>query len=130
MESGSRRSHWESIYSAKGETGISWFQETPVPSLELLELAGAQPSSAIVDAGGGASRLVDRLLAQGFEKITVLDLSAAAPAAAPTRLGEKGSIVKWALADVTEWEPPPRARNAMAGGAEIPVQHFPQGGIN
>jgi hypothetical protein len=52
MESGSRRSHWESIYSAKGETGISWFQETPVPSLELLELAGAQPSSAIVDAGG------------------------------------------------------------------------------
>ena len=77
-----RQAHWENVYTTKGEAEVSWFQETPVPSLELLALVGAQPSSAIIDIGGGASRLVDSLVAQGFENITVLDLSAAALASA------------------------------------------------
>ena len=73
-----RQAHWENIYTTKGESEVSWFEETPTESLQLLELAGAQPASAIVDVGGGASRLVDNLLEKGFENITVLDLSAAA----------------------------------------------------
>jgi 2-polyprenyl-3-methyl-5-hydroxy-6-metoxy-1,4-benzoquinol methylase len=105
MESGSRRGHWEGVYTTKSETEVSWFQETPAPTLELLGLIGARPSSAIVDIGGGASRLVDSLLAQGFENITVLDLSDAALAAAHARLGEKGDRVKWITADATKWRP-------------------------
>lgn len=100
------QSHWENIYSTKGEVEVSWFQETPVPSLQLLALSGAKPSSAIVDIGGGASRFVDSLLAGGFENITVLDLSAAALANARARLGDKESSVKWIIADATEWVPP------------------------
>lgn len=45
---------------------------------QLLEPVGAEPTSAIIDIGGGASRLVDSLLAKGCQNITVLDLSAAA----------------------------------------------------
>ncbi len=71
----------------------------------MLQLVGAQPSSAIIDVGGGASRLVDNLLAQGFENITVLDLSAAALNSARARLGDKGEAVKWIVADATEWQP-------------------------
>ena len=70
---------------------MSWFQETPVPSLELLELVGAQPSSAIIDIGGGASRLVDSLVTRGFENVTVLDLSAAALASARAPLATKAA---------------------------------------
>ena len=105
MASGSRQGHWDTIYTTKGETEVSWFQETPAPSLELLRLVGARSSSAIIDIGGGASRFVDSLLARGFENITVLDLSAAALAAARARLGDQGGQVKWIVADVTEWQP-------------------------
>jgi SAM-dependent methyltransferase len=106
MTTTDRKAHWENIYATKGEAAVSWFQESPVPSLELLELVGARPSSAIIDIGGGASRLVDCLLARGFENITVLDLSATALASARARLAGKGGKVKWIAADATEWRPP------------------------
>ena len=105
MGSGTQQAHWESIYAAKGEAEVSWFQETPTPSRELIRLIGAQSFSAIIDIGGGKSRLVDSLLACGFENITVLDLSAKALAAARARLGNNGNKVKWIVADVTEWQP-------------------------
>ena len=105
MTTTGRPAHWDNIYTTKGEAEVSWFEETPVQSLELLELVGAQPSSAIIDVGGGTSRLVDNLLARGFENITVLDLSATALTSARARLGDKGEAVKWIVADVTEWLP-------------------------
>jgi len=71
----------------------------------LLEFVDAQLASAIIDVGGGASRLVDNLLAKGFKNITVLDLSAAALDTVRARLGEKGDAVKWIVADATEWRP-------------------------
>jgi ubiquinone/menaquinone biosynthesis C-methylase UbiE len=105
MEKGSRRVQWERIYSGKGEAQVSWFQESPTPSLELIRRVGARPPSAIVDIGGGESRLVDSLLASGFENVTVLDISPKALAVARARLGDRGSEVKWIVADVTEWRP-------------------------
>lgn len=108
MTTNDRRSHWEKVYATKHEAEVSWFQETPAPSLQLLELIGAKPSSAIIDIGGGASRLVDSLLAKGFDNVTVLDLSPAALAFARARLGRKGDIVRWIVADVTEWRPSER----------------------
>jgi ubiquinone/menaquinone biosynthesis C-methylase UbiE len=100
-----RQAHWENIYTTKGETEVSWFEGTPAQSGALLELVGAQPASAIIDVGGGASRLVDSLLAKGFENVTVLDLSATALSSARSRLGDKGDAVKWVVADATEWQP-------------------------
>ena len=73
-----RRLHWENVYSTKGEADVSWFQESPAPSLDLIHLVQAKQSDAIVDVGGGASRLVDSFLAEGLGHVTVLDLSAAA----------------------------------------------------
>jgi SAM-dependent methyltransferase len=100
-----RQAHWENIYTTKGEAEVSWFEETSTESLRLLQLVGAQPSSAIIDVGGGTSRLVDNLLAKGFENLTVLDLSAAALTSACARLGAKSEAVKWIVADATEWLP-------------------------
>ena len=105
MTDKNRQSHWENVYASKGEAEVSWFQETPALSLELMELVGAAPDSAIVDIGGGASRLVDALVGRGFSDLTVLDLSAAALAAARKRVGSKSGQVTWIRADITEWEP-------------------------
>ncbi len=105
MSPSERQAHWESVYATKGETEVSWFQETPVPTLELLALIGATRRSAVIDVGGGASRLVDSLVSRGYEDITVLDLSQAALAVAKARLAAKSARVQWIAADITRWEP-------------------------
>ncbi len=105
MSASERREHWEKVYTTKSEREVSWFQETPAPSLELLALIGATRRSAVIDVGGGASRLVDCLVAQGYEDITVLDLSPAALAAAKARLADRADRIQWIAADVTTWAP-------------------------
>ncbi|MGB8278778.1 MAG: class I SAM-dependent methyltransferase [Methylovirgula sp.] len=100
-----RQNHWDNIYTTKAETEVSWFQESPAPSLDLIRSMSATPQASIIDVGGGASRLVDALLGDGFEAVTVLDLSENALAAAKARLGPASSKVRWLAADVTTWEP-------------------------
>lgn len=104
MPSASRQAHWENVYTSKGEREVSWFQESPAPSLALIAEIGATPASGIIDIGGGASRLVDHLIDQGFRDVTVLDLSAAALQAAKARLGERADRAQWLVADATTWE--------------------------
>jgi SAM-dependent methyltransferase len=105
MSDAGRQAHWENVYTTKSEKEVSWFQETPAPSLELIALTRLPVDAAIIDIGGGASRLVDDLLAREFRRLTVLDLSGAALAAAKERLGESGAEVQWVIADITKWEP-------------------------
>jgi SAM-dependent methyltransferase len=105
MQSESRQAHWQNVYTKKGENEVSWFQENPAPSLELIAQIGAPPASAILDIGGGASRLVDHLIDLGFQDVTVLDLSEAALEAAKARLGSLAAQVHWIVADATVWEP-------------------------
>jgi hypothetical protein len=39
------KSHWERVYSTKRSDEVSWYQETPAPSLQLLETAGIGPNT-------------------------------------------------------------------------------------
>lgn len=105
MDANDRRSHWEGVYTTKGEAEVSWFQDSPAVSLDLIAAVGAAAGSAIIDIGGGASRLVDHLLALGHGALTVLDLSAAALETAKARLGRQAELVHWITADVTRWNP-------------------------
>jgi 2-polyprenyl-3-methyl-5-hydroxy-6-metoxy-1,4-benzoquinol methylase len=100
-----RQAHWENVYTTRGEKEVSWYQESPAPSLELIALAGLSREASIIDIGGGASRLVDALVERNIRRITVLDLSAAALRAAKQRLDDKAANVRWEIADVTKWEP-------------------------
>jgi trans-aconitate methyltransferase len=104
MNSG-RVAHWQNVYKEKAENQVSWFQETPAISLELIEAVHPKFDSAIIDIGGGASRLVDVLAREGYRDLTVLDVSESAIAMAKARMGEPAETVKWIVADVTQWEP-------------------------
>jgi trans-aconitate methyltransferase len=97
--------HWQAVYTTKAENEVSWFQDNPAISLRLIADANASADSRIIDIGGGASRLVDALVARGFRRLSVLDISAAALAAAKARLGEASANVDWIVADVTTWQP-------------------------
>lgn len=96
------KSHWEKVYASKEDTSVSWYQEHAERSLSLLHDTGVAKSAGIIDVGGGASTLVDDLLADGYFNVTVLDLSTVALAAARKRLGAGADKVKWLEADVTE----------------------------
>ena len=85
------KDHWEKIYTTKTATEVSWFQEHAQLSLKLIREAGVPTSASITDVGGGASTLVDDLLAHGYEHVTVLDLSGSALATARARLGERAA---------------------------------------
>jgi SAM-dependent methyltransferase len=100
-----RAGHWDGVYATKGETEVSWFQERPAISIAMIKQTGATRDSAIIDIGGGASRLVDALLDEGYRAITVLDLSSAALDLAKARLGTASARVEWIVADVTRWKP-------------------------
>jgi SAM-dependent methyltransferase len=78
----------------------------PRTSLDLIAAAGVTTDAAVVDIGGGASRLIDALLDRRFQDVTVLDLSAQALATTKARLGSRASKVHWLIADVTKWHPP------------------------
>jgi SAM-dependent methyltransferase len=105
MSDASRQAHWENVYTTKTEKEVSWFQENPAPSLDLIAATGLSEDAAIIDIGGGASRLVDDLLTRKFHRLTILDLSGAALAATKERLGGRGADVQWIIGDVTKWEP-------------------------
>ena len=100
-----RQAHWENIYATKDEKAVSWFQERPNISLELIQATGVDASASIIDIGGGASRLVDALINEGFRAITVLDLSEKALAKSKARVLAGAAQVQWVVADVTTWEP-------------------------
>jgi SAM-dependent methyltransferase len=65
----------------------------------------SSPEDAVIDVGGGDSRLVDNLLDLGYEDVTVFDLSTVALERARNRLGSRASGVRWIHGDVTEFEP-------------------------
>jgi SAM-dependent methyltransferase len=105
VDTPTRQAHWEHVYQTKGERDVSWFEESPKLSLDLIRATGAKADASIVDLGGGASRLVDALLDDGYTSLSVLDLSEKALAISKSRLGARGAQVNWIVADVTVWQP-------------------------
>jgi len=103
-----RKEHWENVYQTRSPLEVSWYQREPEVSLSLIDRARINRDAPILDVGGGASVLVDRLLARGFEKISVLDVSSKALAHAKARLAEHAGSVQWFEADVTQFRPPQR----------------------
>jgi len=100
------KTHWEHIYETKAPTRVSWYQEHAQFSLQYILSAGIQKTDHIIDVGGGASTLVEDLLADGFEHITILDISATALKLACERLGNRAASVNWIEADITQAELP------------------------
>ena len=102
-----RAEQWDGRYTAASATGLSWYQAHARTSVELMDAVGRTRDSAILDVGGGASTLVDDLLADGQRDVTVLDVSASALDIARRRLGDPPEVT-WIVADLLGWTPPRR----------------------
>lgn len=100
-----QKEHWENVYQNKSAQEVSWYQEVPTVSLSIIKDLSFNKEDRIIDVGGGASTLVDGLLQEGFERISVLDLSLSALEQAKKRLGERAKKVDWYEEDITLFAP-------------------------
>ena len=88
------KEHWENIYQTKKFNEVSWYQENPKISIDLILSTNPSKDAYIIDIGGGDSRLVDRLIELSFKNISVLDVSSKALEKAKKRLGKQAKFVK------------------------------------
>lgn len=100
------KSHWENIYQKKSVNEVSWHQGDPLLSLQLIRHACPDATASVIDIGGGASMLVDKLQAAGYAELGVLDISATALQKAHERLGDQSSKIRWYEADITAFSSP------------------------
>jgi SAM-dependent methyltransferase len=100
-----KKNHWETVYETKNPDQVSWTQEVPKMALDFIHSIKLDKTARIIDVGGGDSKLVDCLLDEGYENITVLDISAKALEKAQKRLGDKAKKVTWIESDITEFKP-------------------------
>ncbi|HED37869.1 MAG TPA: methyltransferase domain-containing protein [Ignavibacteria bacterium] len=99
------KQHWEEIYKTKDTTSeVSWYQDTPRISIDLILSTGVDKSSKIIDIGGGDSKFVDKLLELGFQDLSVLDISTIAIKKAKAMLGNKARLVTWIESDILDFE--------------------------
>src|SRR4029450_3727783 len=89
------RAHWQKVYETRKPTEVSWYEPTAALSLDMIRRVAPDRSAAVIDVGGGASTLVDGLLADGYGHVTVLDVSGAALAEASARLAAEAPRVTW-----------------------------------
>jgi 2-polyprenyl-3-methyl-5-hydroxy-6-metoxy-1,4-benzoquinol methylase len=115
------KTHWEHIYGTKVPTRVSWYQEHAQFSLQYIKNTGIRQTDPIIDVGGGASTLVDDLIAADFQHITVLDVSGTALQLARQRLGARAVHVNWIEADITQADLPEQAYDVWHDRA---VFHF------
>jgi len=97
--------HWENIFSHKSDEQKSWYQSYPSTSVKLIEELNLSRAAAIIDVGGGDSKLVDVLLEKRYTNLSVLDISETAILNVKKRLGNEATKVKWIISDILEYKP-------------------------
>ena len=115
--------HWDDVYRRKGATSVSWFRPHLDVSLALLKAAGLE-GARVVDVGGGASTLVDDLLAAGAAHVAVVDLAAEALAISRARLGEAPRVA-WCVGDIAEIDLEPAGYDLWHDRAVLHFIHGP-----
>lgn len=96
--------YWDKVYQNKSEKDVSWFQEVPAKSMELISEFGLGHTDSIIDIGAGESRFIDTLLAQGYKKISILDISSVALEKVKARLPAYSNIIQLIVSDVREFK--------------------------
>jgi SAM-dependent methyltransferase len=97
------KSHWENIYSSKNEDGVSWFQEYPKTSIDLIKKYSKSNSTSIIDIGSGRSRILKKLIENEYDDLTYLDISKEACSKSKISLGNKQDLVQWHVANVLDF---------------------------
>ncbi len=100
MESDLKK-HWDSAYDNNDITKLGWYEEDPIPSLQLIQKCRLSNDARILNVGVGTSTLIDELLNFGYKNIIASDISCIALEKLQKRLGSKKNKVQWIVDDLT-----------------------------
>jgi len=95
----SRKDHWELVYQKHSSNEFGWYQIYPESSLKLIKNTRVGYDCRIIDVGGGTSKLSRCLLDQGYQQLTVLDISGYSLEKAKSQLGVESNRISWIEAD-------------------------------
>lgn len=105
MDKSEYKNHWETVFKEKDTSKVSWYQDKPLTSLNLINEYAHSKESSIIDIGAGDSRLPDFLLSESYKSISALDISNKALEVTKARLAERAPEINWQVTNVLDFEP-------------------------
>jgi len=94
--------HWNKIYSQCEINNLGWYEESPEPSLKLIEKCNLNKDAVILDVGSGTTTLIEKLLWDSYTNIVATDISEVALIKARENLHtEEAELVEWIVDDIT-----------------------------
>jgi hypothetical protein len=115
--------HWDHIYSSKNENDVSWYQEYPKTSMDLINKYSTDKSISIIDIGSGRSKTLKNLIEQEYDDLTYLDISKEACFKSKISLGKKQDLVQWHVDNVLDFKTKKKFFN-MARQGSLPFFNF------
>lgn len=100
-----QKEHWNKIYSKKQDHEVSWYQENPATSVNLIEKYYQNKSEAIIDIGGGNAEFSRTLCQKGFKSLTVLDISEEAIERSRAKIRKCKGITDFIVTDILNFKP-------------------------
>ena len=96
------QSHWNNAYQKTPVEKLGWYEENPTTSINLIEACELSYDALIVNAGAGATNLIEHLLNKGYSNIVVNDIAVAALTELKNNLSShKNSNVQFILDDLS-----------------------------
>jgi len=96
------KNHWNKIYSKSEINKLGWYEESPKPSLDLIQKCNLKKNAAILDIGSGTTTLIGELIKEGYKNIIATDISDVALKKSRKRLKDgEAKSVKWIVDDIT-----------------------------
>ena len=97
------KAHWNKIYDSMKVKELGWYEETPQPSIDLLNFCNLDKKDLILNIGAGASTFIDYLLEQGYKNIVATDISETSLQILRARIGtERSNKIRWIIDDLTK----------------------------
>ena len=94
---------WNNVYKTKPLQAVSWYSEKLPVSFNLIRTLCPSQEAHIIDVGAGRSLLVDQLLDEHYENITLLDISDEAIQQTKQRLENRASKITALIGDITNY---------------------------
>lgn len=97
-----QKEHWTAAYTDKTANELGWYEQNPQPSLSIIRKLNLSHYAEILTVGAGATTLIEHLLEDGFQNITVNDISPSALDMLREQLGKEECNIEWVQDDLTE----------------------------
>ena len=92
--------YWCGKYTDVDYKTLGWYEEKPIPSLQLIQESNVDKNALIFNSGAGATTLIDLLLENGYTNLIANDISSCALKNIKNRIVAKQKNVHFIVDDL------------------------------